>query len=88
MRWRSMDWKEIAHELADDAQVSFCEMTGGQRFKRFVHPRQKLCWILVKIKGMSLSEAGRLIGGRDHTTVLHGVRKYQERLDAGVVTHD
>jgi len=40
-------------------------------------------WLAYHITGMSLSQIGRRLGGRDHTTILSGIRKIQRQIDAG-----
>lgn len=56
-------------------KLSHKELLSPRRLANFVRARQVsmyLCRILLK---RSLPEIGRYTGGRDHTTVLHGVRK-------------
>jgi chromosomal replication initiator protein len=44
-------------------------------------PRQTYCWIAKRFTGRSLPEIGKSLGGRDHTTALHAVRRVQSIVD-------
>ena len=48
---------------------------GKARSKMISHPRQVLMYLLRTELNLPLEEVGRLVGGRDHTTVMHGVDK-------------
>lgn len=61
----------------------FCRVTGAKhgalvsqkRTKLVTLNRQFLMWILHKNTGQSLPAIGRLLGGRDHSTIIHGINK-------------
>jgi chromosomal replication initiator protein len=55
------------------------ELTGNRRLQAFVLPRQILMYLLRLELRLQYQEIGRLLGGRDHTTIMHGVDK---------ITHD
>ena len=50
-------------------------LLGNSRSRPIARPRQVLMYILRTQLGLPLQEVGRLIGGRDHTTVIHAVDK-------------
>lgn len=50
-------------------------LLGDSRAQTVAHPRQILMYLLRTHLGLSLQETGRVIGGRDHTTVMHAVDK-------------
>jgi hypothetical protein len=50
-------------------------LTGARRTADVIRPRQEAMWLCKKYTLHSLPEIGRFFGGRDHTTVLHAVRK-------------
>lgn len=66
-------------------RMSFELVVGPCRKRKIAHFRQKLMWeIKMSVKpSASWHEIGRLFGGRDHTTALHGVRAHQVRVDSG-----
>lgn len=50
-------------------------LKGERRLKQIVFPRQVLMFLLRSELLLSLNEIGALLGGRDHSTVLHGIEK-------------
>jgi chromosomal replication initiator protein len=61
--------------------VSLADLRGKARDKRVVGPRQVAMYLLRAETGLSLNEVGGMLGGRDHTTVLHGCEKVAGDLD-------
>lgn len=59
------------------------EIISVRRNAMIVAPRQKAMWLARYYTGRSLPEIGRQFGKRDHTTVLHAVRKWDARIAAG-----
>lgn len=56
------------------------ELRGHNRIKHFVKPRHVAMYILNQDVGLPLTEIARWFSHRDHTSVLHGVKKIQEEL--------
>lgn len=56
------------------------ELTGRKRTKEIVLPRQIAMYLLRADTDASLIEIGADLGGRDHTTVLHGIRQIERQL--------
>jgi chromosomal replication initiator protein len=56
------------------------ELIGRTRTKEVVLPRQVAMYLLREETGSSLLEIGAELGGRDHTTVLHGIRQVERSL--------
>lgn len=50
------------------------EMTGYRRLRPIVRPRHIAMWLARNLTPLSLPQIGRAFAGRDHTSVLHGVR--------------
>jgi hypothetical protein len=57
-------------------------MIGPKRVRSFARPRQMAMYLCKQLTTRSLPEIGRKFGGRDHTTVMHGVRKIEELMPA------
>lgn len=57
---------------------------GKTRSRMIARPRQILMYMLRTELGLPLEEVGRLVGGRDHSTVLHGVDKITQLASANV----
>lgn len=64
--------------------VEMTEITGPRRSKHLVTARQVAMYVAAKHTDASLPEIGRYIGNRDHTTVLHGVRRMDARVASGL----
>jgi hypothetical protein len=71
----------LAKQVAERHHLTVDQLRGQDRTNRVVHPRQEFMWLANKA-GYSTTTVGRYLGDRDHTTVIHGVRRHQERLDA------
>jgi len=63
--------------------VSRTELFSDRRSRYITRPRQHFFLLCKKHTMRSLPEMARFMGGRDHTTALHGIRLAQERLDKG-----
>jgi Bacterial dnaA protein helix-turn-helix len=72
---RPITIRNIVAEVAAFYCVSPYDILSVSRKARFVRPRQIACYLAKSLTQKSLPEIGRRIGGRDHTTVLHGTRK-------------
>ncbi len=66
---------EIQKMIAWHFNVSLDDILSARRNARLVRPRQIAMYFAKLLASCSISEIGRRFGGRDHTTVLHGVRK-------------
>jgi hypothetical protein len=63
--------------------VHTIHIVSQQRTALICRARHLVMWFAYHVTGMSLSQIGRRLGGRDHTTVLSGLRKIQRQVDAG-----
>ncbi len=75
-------WRSIMLDVAKAHGLHFHDFVGRSRVQRIVFARQEVMWRFKHELGWSLPEIGRRLGGRDHTTVLHGVRQHQRRIDS------
>lgn len=80
----------------DEAIKSICEfyeikptqLKGAKRDARLVRARQ-VCMYVLKTEGrLTYSEIGNLLGGRDHTTIMHGVEKIEGLLTSHAFTEE
>lgn len=69
---------EIQRRTAKHFGIRLADMTSKRRLRRIARPRQVAMALAYEICGRSLPVIGREFGGRDHTTVLHAVRKVAE----------
>ena len=66
---------EILKVICDMYGVTLKDITSKKRTKNLVDPRQIAMYLLRQDIGLNLQSIGQLLGGRDHTTVMHGVEK-------------
>lgn len=81
--WRDLKptMRAIAQRFSEDCGYSVAALTGPSRSAPLAKARQELMWLLRQQERWSLPQIGRFLGGRDHTTIIHGVRQHQRRLD-------
>jgi DNA topoisomerase-1 len=72
----------IQKVVAEYFSLSFSDLKGKKRTKAISFPRQVAMFIAREITEYSTTELGMEFGGRDHTTVMHGCQKIEERLKA------
>lgn len=67
--------EQIQRAVANHFDVSKVDLLSARRTADIVRPRQIAMYLCKTLTSRSLPEIGRHFGGRDHTTVLHAVRK-------------
>ena len=72
---RRITIEEIQKEVSTFYGVSMRDLLSHRRERQIVRPRQVAMYLAKELTTRSLPEIGRRFGGRDHTTVLYGVRK-------------
>ena len=72
---KSLSPKQIIERTAAFYDIKVTDITGVKRDKEIVVPRQMAMYIMRRELGMSFPQIAHSLGGRDHTTVMHGVRK-------------
>ena len=70
--------ESIQKTVADFYKIKVAEMYSARRPTNIARPRQIAMYFAKELTQKSLPEIGELFGGRDHTTVLHAVRKINE----------
>jgi chromosomal replication initiator protein len=69
---------EIQKKVAEHFNVRVADMHSARRARQVARPRQVAMYLAKQLTPRSLPEIGRKFGGRDHTTVIHAVRKIEE----------
>jgi chromosomal replication initiator protein len=72
------DARVILDRVCEYYQLPIKLIKGEKRDKPIAMPRQIVMYLLKKKTRMTLDEIGDYLGGRDHTTILHGVAKIEE----------
>ena len=70
--------EEIQRKVSDHYNIRLSDMLGPKRLRSFARPRQVAMYLCKQLTSRSLPEIGRRFGGRDHTTVMHGVRRIED----------
>ncbi|MGE0213910.1 MAG: chromosomal replication initiator protein DnaA [Parvibaculaceae bacterium] len=73
---------DILQAIGRHYNVSRADLLSPRRARAIVRPRQVGMYLAKKLTSRSLPEIGRRFGGRDHSTVLHAVRKVEELMQA------
>lgn len=75
---RRITIEEIQKRVAEHYNIKLAEMHSARRSRAIARPRQVAMFLAKQLTSRSLPEIGRKFGGRDHTTVMHAVRKIEE----------
>ena len=71
---------EIQKTVAEHFTLKQADLLSERRTRAVARPRQIAMWLCKQHTTRSYPDIGRRFGGRDHTTVLHGVRKIEELM--------
>lgn len=82
-RQRRITPEIILDLVTKNFDTSIKDLCGKRRSREVVIPRQMTMFLLRNELGMNLQEIGAILGGRDHTTVIHGVDRIQEQIEDG-----
>jgi chromosomal replication initiator protein len=77
---RRIKIEDIQKVVARDFGISKDDMISSRRTAQVVRPRQIAIYLAKTLTLRSLPEIGRRFGGRDHTTILHAVRKIESLM--------
>lgn len=69
---------EIQKKVAKYFEIKLSDMSSAKRSRCIARPRQIAMYLCKQLTIRSLSEIGRKFGGKDHTTVMHAVKKVEE----------
>jgi chromosomal replication initiator protein len=75
---RKITIEEIQRKVSEHYNIRISDIVGPKRLRAFARPRQVAMYLSKTLTTRSLPEIGRRFGGRDHTTVMHGVRRIEE----------
>ncbi|MFC6688263.1 chromosomal replication initiator protein DnaA [Jhaorihella thermophila] len=75
---RKITVEEIQRKVAEYYNIRLSDIIGPKRLRSYARPRQVAMYLCKQLTSRSLPEIGRRFGGRDHTTVMHGVRRIEE----------
>lgn len=74
--------KDIAAAVAEQHLLPLTEMMSPSRRANISRARHNAFAVMYATKRYSLNQIGGFFGGKDHTTVLHGIRQHRKRIEA------
>ena len=77
---RKITVEEIQRRVSEHYNIRLSDIIGPKRLRSYARPRQVAMYLCKHLTSRSLPEIGRRFGGRDHTTVMHGVRRIGELI--------
>ena len=75
---RKVTIEEIIRKVAEHYNLRMTDLISARRARVVARPRQIAMFLSKSLTSRSLPEIGRKFGGRDHTTVIHAVKKIEE----------
>ena len=73
---RRLTAQQVIAAVAMDAGLRADDLKTDARYRRVARPRQIAMFLMRRLcPHLSMPAIGRILGGRDHTTILHGVRQ-------------
>lgn len=86
---RKITVEEIQRKVSEYYNIRMSDIIGPKRLRSYARPRQVAMYLCKQLTSRSLPEIGRRFGGRDHTTVMHGVKRIEElKLTDGQIAED
>ncbi|MCL5777675.1 chromosomal replication initiator protein DnaA [Limibaculum sp. FT325] len=86
---RKVTIDEIKRRVADHYNLRLSDLVSARRARAVARPRQVAMYLAKTLTSKSLPEIGRGFGGRDHTTVIHAVKKIESlRESDGQLSED
>lgn len=77
---RQVSVSDVLKKVSSHFNISLMELKGEKRKRMFVVPRQIAMFLLRTKLRLSLQDIGSFLGGRDHTTIIHGVEKIKKNM--------
>jgi chromosomal replication initiator protein len=70
----------IQKVVASFYNIKISDLKAKKKYKGYVIPRQIAMYLSRKLTNASLLEIGDKFGGKDHSTVIHSIKKVEERI--------
>ncbi|WP_242390645.1 chromosomal replication initiator protein DnaA [Pararhodospirillum photometricum] len=77
---RRVTIEDIQKRVADHFKIRLADMHSARRARAVARPRQVAMYLSKQLTSRSLPYIGKNFGGRDHTTVMHAIRKIEELM--------
>ncbi len=80
--------ESIINIVAEHFDITPEEIKGDKRSKKIAYPRQIAMYLCREMTSANLQAIGKQMGGKDHTTVLHGVNKIEAEVKSSETTQN
>ncbi len=74
--------------VSEHYSVPIADLIGNKRNSKIVTPRQISMYLIRELTDTSLKSIGKLLGNRDHTTIMHGIEKVEDDLASNTATQN
>jgi chromosomal replication initiator protein len=81
---KNVNMNQILNAVCTYYAIKSSEIKGKRRNKELVLPRQVAMYLIKEMTNTPFMSIGDFLGGRDHTTVMHGVEKITNEIDAKI----
>lgn len=78
--------EKIQKLVAEYFQIKVSELKSSKRLKNIVLPRQISMYICRKMTDLSYPEIGVKFGGKDHSTIIHAIKKIEKKMEEDMYT--
>lgn len=78
--------EKIQKLVAEYFQIKVSELKSSKRLKNIVFPRQIAMYICRKLTDHSYPEIGTKFGGKDHSTIIHAIKKIEKKMEEDMYT--
>ncbi len=79
---RNVTIEEVQKKVAERHNLKVSDMYSSKRARNIARPRQIAMYLSKSLTSHSLAEIGKKFGGKDHTTVMHAIKKVEDLLKA------
>lgn len=79
---RRLGVEDILKAVSEHYSLRMSDLLSPRRARAVARPRQMAMYLSKVLTSCSLPDIGRKFGGRDHTTIIHGIRKIEELLQS------
>ncbi len=81
---RQISIESIQKTVANHFNIKISELKSSKRLKTLVLPRQIAMYISRKMTSSSFPEIGNRFGGKDHSTIIHAMKKIEQKMEEDV----
>jgi chromosomal replication initiator protein len=85
---KTISIEDIQRKVAEKYHIKVSDLSSERRMRNISRPRQIAMYLSKQLTSKSLVEIGRSFGKKDHTTVIHAIRKIEELLKSDPILQE